>query len=293
MAHIDRDPYYSRVEPTWAFGERVDPVVWSSGALTEDDLVSYERNGYLVKSGLFDAQEVSALMAEAERMASTADRSRDDVIIEPSSEAVRSLFRVHRQNALMQRVASDPRLRGFAEQVLGGEVYVHQSRINFKPAFEGKPFPWHSDFETWHMEDGMPRMRALSASLLLTENTEHNGPLLVIPGSHRRYVRCVGETPENHFRQSLRRQEYGVPDRAALSQLAAEGGVASVTGPPGSVVFFDCNLMHGSGGNITPLPRHNVFLVYNSSANRLVEPFGGRPARPDFLAERKPVRLTA
>ena len=52
-----------------------------------------------------------------------------------------------------------------AEQILGSQVYIHQSRVNLKPGFKGKEFYWHSDFETWHIEDGMPRMRALSCSI--------------------------------------------------------------------------------------------------------------------------------
>jgi ectoine hydroxylase len=99
-------------------------------------------------------------------------------------------------------------------------------------------------------------------------------------------VRCVGATPQDHFKESLRKQEYGVPAREALTQLAEEAGYASCIGDPGSVVLFDCNLMHGSTSNITSLPRHNVFVVYNSVDNRLVAPFGGTPARPEFLAER-------
>ena len=234
----------------------------------------------------FAPGEVAEILAETERMAAAADRSRHDVITEPGSDAVRSVFQIHRDNPRLARVLAEPRLVGAARQLLGEAVYVHQSRVNFKAAFEGKPFPWHSDFETWHIEDGMPRMRALSASLLLTDNTEHNGPLLVIPGSHRHYVRCIGETPPEHFRQSLRKQEYGVPDREALAQLAHEGGYASCTGPAGTVVLFDCNLMHGSAGNITALPRHNIFAVFNADSNRLVAPYGGTAPRPAFLAER-------
>lgn len=84
-----------------------------------------------------------------------------------------------------------------------------------------------------------------------------------------------------------------MPPREALAQLVADGGLASVTGPAGSVVLFDCNVMHGSGGNITPLPRHNVFVCFNSVTNRLVEPFAGTRPRPDFLAEREHLTLTA
>ena len=198
---------------------------------------------------------------------------------------------MHRHDDRYAALAADPRLADAARQILGGDVYVHQSRINFKPGFVGQKFAWHSDFETWHIEDGMPRMRAVSASVLLTENTPVNGPLMLIVGSHRTYVRCVGETPAEHYKQSLRAQEYGVPDRAALVELAGADGIAQALGPAGSVVLFDCNTMHGSTGNLSPYPRHNVFLVYNSVDNRLVTPFGGTPPRPGFLAEREPVAL--
>ena len=59
------------------------------------------------------------------------------------------------------------------------------------------------------------------------------------------------------------------------------------------MILFDCNLMHGSNGNITPFPRANAFLVYNAVSNRLEEPFGAPKPRPWFLAHRgdpKPLR---
>lgn len=282
------DPYYSRTGARWEVAPRLDPVVWDPqpGPLAPVELSTYGEQGFLVRPALFSRAEVDAVIVEASRLSAEVDPASEEVIAEPDSGAVRSVFRVHQHSAALARLLGDERMAGAARQILGSDVYIHQSRINYKRGFDGRSFPWHSDFETWHIEDGMPRMRALSASLLLTDNTEHNGPLLVIPGSHRHYVRCVGETPDDHYKQSLRKQEYGVPDRAALTDLVRAGGLASVTGPPGTVVFFDCNMMHGSGGNITPLPRHNVFAVFNSVANRLVAPFGGKPPRPEFLATR-------
>lgn len=117
-------------------------------------------------------------------------------------------------------------------------------------------------------------VRALSMSVLLAENTPHNGPLMVLPGSHRTYLTCIGETPDDHYLSSLKRQEYGVPDEDSLAELAHRHGIVAPTGKPGTVILFDCNLMHGSNGNITPFPRANAFLVYNAVSNRLEEPFG-------------------
>jgi hypothetical protein len=54
---------------------------------------------------------------------------------------------------------------------------------------------------------------------------------------------------------------------------------------PGAL-WFDANLLHGSGSNITPLPRSNVFLVFNSVDNQLGEPFAAPRRRPEYLAAR-------
>ena len=62
--------------------------------------------------------------------------------------------------------------------------------------------------------------------------------------------------------------------------------ITTVTGGPGSAVMFDCNTMHGSTGNITPLPRSNAFFVFNAVSNRLEAPFGDVDPRPDFVAAR-------
>ena len=51
-------------------------------------------------------------------------------------------------------------------------------------------------------------------------------------------------------------------------------------------MFFDCNVMHGSNGNITPQPRRNVFFVYNSVDNALEEPFAAPQPRPEHIASR-------
>jgi ectoine hydroxylase len=200
---------------------------------------------------------------------------------------VRSIFEVHRLSVLIARIVADRRLAAAARQVLGSDVYVHQSRVNRKPGFIGQGFSWHSDFETWHAEDGMPAPRAVSIAIALTPNFVHNGSLMIIPGSHRTFVPTVGTTPEDHYRSSLRAQEIGVPDDASLAALVeAGGGVEVVTGEPGSAVLFDCNAMHGSSNNITPYPRTNLFVVYNSVANSLMEPFAAPVPRPEFIASR-------
>lgn len=281
------DPYHSRSSDTWEAAPRLDPTASDRpGPLTTDEVWNYALNGFLFAPGLFSQDEADTLLAEAESLAENWPEAQAGIVREPDSDTVRSLFRLHRISDIYRRLFADERLLERARQLIGTDVYIHQSRINYKPAMNGKEFFWHSDFETWHVEDGMPRMRALSVSVFLTESHEFNGPLMLIPGSHETYIRCAGSTPEKNYEQSLRRQEYGVPTREALEILLEDREIVAPKGPAGSVVFFDCNTMHSSNGNLSPTPRVNLFAVYNSVENAVVDPFCGRPPRPEYLAER-------
>ncbi|NIC40025.1 ectoine hydroxylase [Aquabacterium sp. A08] len=285
------DRYPSRFSHEVLISRRLDPVVWGQagdGPLTAHQLHHYEDHGFLHFDDLLAPDEVQAGLDELQRLrADDRLKDRDEAVIEPGSRELRSVFAVHRSSAVLQGLAQHPKLVAIARQLLGSEVYIHQSRVNYKGGFRGQPFYWHSDFETWHVEDGLPAMRTVSCSIALTANTPHNGPLMLIPGSHQRFVRCLGATPEDHYKASLKQQDIGVPDEVSLTQLVQDFDITAPTGMAGSVTFFECNAMHGSSANITPLPRSNLFVVFNSVHNTPAAPFCGLPPRPNFIAERE------
>jgi len=266
---------------------RLDPVVWGAatpGPLDRQQVDQFDRDGFLVVEGWIPFDEVVEWRREAERM--RAD-PRQELVYEKGSQLVRTIFKVDRNTSYFARIARDGRLLGLAEQLLGGPVYVHQSRINFKSALKGGDFWWHSDFEIWHTEDGMPAMRALSVSVLLDASTQLNGPMLFIPGSHRTFVPCTGSTPDMNYKQELQTQDYTAPDNEPLADLIRSRGIVPATGEPGTLVVSDCNTMHGSAANMSPWPRSILFYCYNSIHNTLPErPPLGTPPRPDFLAHR-------
>ena len=284
------DRYPSRFDPEPQRLPRHEPVAYPGGGEGPLDRVllqRYETRGWLGMDDLLDHATLAGALDDLQRLRRDPGvHGRPEAVIEPGSQELRSVFAVHRQDTALGRLCRHPRLVAVARQLLGGEVYIHQSRVNYKGGFRGREFYWHSDFETWHVEDGMPGMRALSCSIALTPNSPHNGPLMLIPGSHREFITCVGRTPADHYRASLRQQEVGVPDEASLARLVWECGIDAPTGPAGSVTFFDCNVMHGSNSNITPAPRSNLFVVFNSVDNLPVAPFCGLPPRPNFIAER-------
>lgn len=270
---------------------RKDPTVWGTpadGPMDAATLSSFDDQGYLSIDELVTPEEVEKLRAELRRLsADPAVLADERTIVERQSQEVRSIFEVHRTSEVFAKIANDPRLVGRARQVLGSDVYIHQSRVNFKPGFDGKEFYWHSDFETWHAEDGMPRMRAVSISISLTDNHSFNGPLMIMPGSHKAFVSCVGETPDDNYKSSLVQQKAGTPDQDVLAMLADRHGIDVLEGRAGGATMFDCNCMHGSNGNITPFARSNMFIVFNSVENTCVAPFAASSPRPTFVGARE------
>ncbi|MGN2639131.1 ectoine hydroxylase [Nocardia takedensis] len=279
------DRYPTRKGASTRTVPRTDPTVW--GTVEHPALAGFEADGFAAVEDLLSPAEVADFGAEIGRLAADPDLAEDDrVIVEKASRRVRSIFEVHELSAAVGDLVRESRVAGLARQVLGSQVYLHQTRINYMPGFRGGGFYWHSDFETWHAEDGMPSPRAVSLSIALTDNYPVNGSLMVMPGSHRSFVGCQGSTPAEHYRESLQEQEIGLPSQAAIAELANQHGIVQFTGRAGSALLFDSNIMHGSSNNITPFPRSNIFLVFNSVENTLVEPYSAPAPRPGYIAAR-------
>lgn len=263
----------------------------SQGPLTAQQVQQYERDGFLTIKSFLSSEQVKQFRqdlvsygADEQLLQSAA------TITEAGTNQIRSIFDVHKWSTRFDELTREPRLLAIVQQLLGNGVYIHQSRINFKPAFHGKGFNWHSDFETWHAEDGMPQMRALSCSIALSDNNPFNGPLMLIPGSHRYFIPCVGQTPENNYQCSLQKQQVGTPSEQHLTAMADKNGIVAPTGPAGSLILFECNTLHASNANMSPWPRSNLFFVYNSIENQLTRPFCGTSARPEFLGNREDIQ---
>jgi len=282
------DLYPTRVDSS-TVTDRPDPIVWPgrSGPWTDDAVDGFATNGFHCVEGVLDAGDVTGIRTEIDRLAELLGDD-ERLIRETSDGSVRSVFAVHELSESIASIIARDEIAGVARQLLGDDVYVHQSRVNLKPGFAGGPFYWHSDFETWHAEDGMPTPRAVSVSLALTPNTPFNGSLMIMPGSHRKFVSCVGRTPGEYHRESLKsyRPPFGTPEESDIADMADRYGIEQVTGGAGSALYFDCNCLHASAGNISPYPRSNLFVVFNAVSNGLQEPFAADARRPEYLATR-------
>ncbi|MEU3229439.1 phytanoyl-CoA dioxygenase family protein [Nocardiopsis alba] len=260
---------------------------WSP--LSEEQVNRYRRDGFLLLPGVFSEDEVKVLVAEAEILYSTDGPSRT---FEADGRTVRAVHGFHRDNVVFHSLSRDPRTLGTARRIVGDDVYIHQSKINAKRALDGAPWPWHQDFVFWQREDGMVEPKAVNIALFLDEATEFNGPLLLVPGSHRDGVippmrpapKKGRETWESHLASDL---EYTV-GRSELARCSEERGIVSATGGKGTVLIFDSCIVHGSGANMSPEDRRMLLFTYNSVRNVPTTVTN----RPDFLASRDTAPLT-
>lgn len=227
--------------------------------LTQEQLEQFDREGYLFLPNLFSTEEAAFLKGEAEAIY---QQDRQEVWREKSGVA-RTAFAAHQYNEGFRRLGSHPRLIEPVEQLLDGQVYMHQYKVNAKAPFDGAVWQWHQDYGTWKRDDEMPEPRAMNISVFLDDVTAANGPLLFIPGSHKHGVVKAGHDLETTS------YPLWTLDRETVTELADQGGCVAPTGVAGSVLIFSSLLVHASPPNISPLGRTIVYLSLCEVSNHI------------------------
>ena len=237
--------------------------------LTDQQIKQFKDEGWIFLPDCFSEEEVAVLKSEAENIY---DEDRPEVWRE-SSGAPRTAFAAHTYNKAFGILGRHPRLIEPLEQVWGEKMYMHQFKINAKAKFTGDVWQWHQDYGTWARDDGMPEPRAMNIAVFLDEVFPFNGPLMIIPKSHKQGVLAAGHdtTTTSYPLWTL--------DNETVEGLVEEGGLIAPTGKPGGVLMFLGNLVHGSSGNITPFPRKIVYLTLNSVSNYI-----RKPTREEWIA---------
>lgn len=224
--------------------------------LSELQLKQFEEDGYLFFPGLFSAQEIQVLLAE---ISSLAARETDESLKEKSG-AARQLYNSHRNSRAFKALCGHPRMLTGVEQILGNSVYVWHSKINVKEAFEGTVWLWHQDYGYWFHDGVDPKL--VSCMVYLDEATDQNGCLMVIPGSHK-----LGRLEHLPDEVTTSYKQWTIPI-PKMKEITRDREIVSLTGKPGSVLMFHCNLIHGSNHNMTPKSRKSVIFAYNDIANK-------------------------
>ncbi|MEH1900560.1 MAG: phytanoyl-CoA dioxygenase family protein [Nostoc sp.] len=258
--------------------------------LNKEQFETYEDKGFVLLSECFSKSEVHRMKVELPVLFSEDTPKR---VLEEEGKTIRAVHGVHGTNETFQRLSQHPRLIKPAMQLLGSKVYIYQFKINAKAAFRGDIWEWHQDYIFWRKEDGLPTARVVNALVLLDDMNEFNGPLFVIPRSHREgMIDIVAQNTNNKSKAEKEHPDWVSNFTAKLkyslnqelvADLVLKYGIFSIKALAGSVLLFDSNLVHASPSNISPFERAVVIVTYNSVEN-IPLPMSNR--RPEFLVSR-------
>ena len=245
--------------------------------LTPEQRTQFDRDGYLFFPGLFTPEETKNL---TDAVPELYERREDFNVREKGKDAVRTNFAAHLYSKPFAKLAQHPRMIEPVEELLGEKLYMHQFKINGKMAFEGDVWQWHQDYGTWLNDDMMPTERAMNIAIFLDDVTEYNGPLMLIPGSHKK-----GVVDAKHDLTTTSYPLWTV-DNDLIRQLVQRGGgknggIVSPKGPAGSMILFHSCLVHASGSNMSPFNRVSVYLSLCAVSNHI-----RRFKRPEYIAHR-------
>jgi ectoine hydroxylase len=245
--------------------------------LTAEQLAQFDSDGYLFFPGQFSPRETQALLDAVPALYA---RREPYNVREKGRDAVRTNFAAHLVSEPFARLARHPRMVRPVMDLFGEAVYMHQFKINGKQAFEGDVWQWHQDYGTWLNDDLMPTERAMNVAIFLDDVNEFNGPLMFIPGSHKR-----GVIEAKHDLTTTSYPLWTV-DNELIARLVERaggknGGIVAPKGPAGSMILFHSCLVHASTSNLSPWHRVSVYLSLCAVGNHI-----RRFKRPEYIAHR-------
>lgn len=222
-------------------------------AITDDELVDYRKNGYVLIQGMLDEEETS-LLGQAARQDRVLDQhsfaKRDG-----EGGTVRLSLWNHPTETIYGMVARSESIVNSAEKILDGEVYHYHSKMIMKDARVGGAWTWHQDYGYWY-QNGVLFPLLTSAYIAIDRATRQNGCLQVIRGSHQ-----LGR-----IEHVLSGDQAGA-DPERVGEILKRLDLVYVEMDPGDTLFFDANLLHRSDQNRSPDPRWSMICCYNAARN--------------------------
>jgi ectoine hydroxylase len=169
-------------------------------------------------------------------------------------------------NDVYGRLIRHPSLLHSVEALIGDKVYAFQMGVNCKAAFNGDVWFWHQDYPAYRKDDHIPRPRMVNALIFLDDVSSLNGPLMLVPGSHR----LNSDLPA--FSDKGTSYAFRYTDESVIKEQVRAAGIEVPTGPAGSVIFMHVNVLHGSTANLSPWSRRMITLTYNAISNKATSP---------------------
>src|SRR5882757_3945025 len=223
--------------------------------ISDRDIAFYREHGYIIAPDVLDTQTLSAarqVIAEFIEGARGVTGHTEIYDLEPShrpdAPRVRRIKTPHLHHELFRRIMRTPQMIEILKQLLGPSVRLHGSKLNMKAPHYGSPVEWHQDWAFYpHTNDDV-----LAVGMMLDDCALENGPLMVMPGTHK------GPVYDHHADGYF----CGAMDPTACDLDFSQA--VPLTGRAGTMSFHHVRLVHGSAQNVSALSRQ--LLLYEFSA---------------------------
>jgi ectoine hydroxylase-related dioxygenase (phytanoyl-CoA dioxygenase family) len=230
-------------------------AVLQESVISQKQVAAYRQDGFVVVEDIFSEEEIGQMVSVLDDLVDKAKGliDHDDIYdLElshtPEAPRVRRIklpFKVH---PIYRQMAEHPRLIAVLSQLLGPDLRLHGGKINLKSADFGAAVEWHQDWAFYpHTNDDV-----LAVGVMLNDMTMDNGPMLMMPGSHR------GPIYDHH--QDGRFVGGMDPVQCMLDFSTA----LPVTGKMGACSFHHVRAIHGSAQNTSGEDRR--LLLYQVAA---------------------------
>jgi phytanoyl-CoA hydroxylase len=227
----------------------------AGSVLSARDVEFYKEHGYVVVESVLDADilgRARASLAEFVEGARGLTESNAKYDLEPThrpdAPRVRRMKQPHRLYPVFDEIARLPKVITALTQLLGPSVRFKYSKLNLKDPFGGSPIEWHQDWAFYpHTNDDL-----LAMGVMLEDCNDENGPLLVVPGSHRGPI--YDHHSEGVFCGAIDPKNLGDAFKKAVP----------MKGPAGSMTFHHVRLLHGSAENRSKYPRPLLLYGFNA-----------------------------
>lgn len=225
--------------------------------INETDVALYREQGYLLVENVLDAatltkirKAIAGLVAKAAGVKTHNDVYDLEPTHTPENPRVRRIKTPHKVDPFFLEVVRQPKMISILKALLGKDVRLHGSKLNVKAPKYGSPVEWHQDWAFYpHTNDDI-----LAIGVMLDDVELENGPLLVLPGTHR-----IDKVWNHH----LDGRFCGAMDPTATPDLDYSKAVPCI-GKAGSCSFHHVRLVHGSAQNTSDKPRQ--LLLYECTA---------------------------
>lgn len=231
----------------------------SSRTLSTQQIIDFHKDGYIHVKEFCSQPEIEHLYGAAVKDTNLLKNAIE--VDDQSGKKSRLSLWYTPGNDIFSYLARSERMVNCASQLLPGNAPVchFHSKLMQKEPRIGGAWEWHQDYGYWY-DQGFAFPRMISASIAIDPATSENGCLEVLRGSHR-----LGRVTHGQFGTQT-----GI-DPTRIKVLEPLFDRVPCEMQPGSVLFFDCNLLHCSAANLSNYPRRSVIMCYNALANPILE----------------------